>query len=43
MSLPEWREDVAHYLQALLRHAEKNFGETILAYHLGGGFTTEWV
>ncbi len=42
MSLPEWREDVAHYLQALLRHAEKNFGETIVAYHLGGGFTTEW-
>ncbi len=37
-----WREDVAHYMQALLRHAEKTYPEHLSAYIIGCGKTTEW-
>lgn len=42
MSLQAWREDVAHYLQALLGHAVEQYPNVIKAFCLGGGKTTEW-
>lgn len=37
-----WREDVAHYFQALLSHLEKNFSEHVVGYIYSAGGTTEW-
>lgn len=38
----EWREDTAHYLSALLRHARERYADRIKAYIVAGGTTTEW-
>ncbi|HBE04253.1 MAG: hypothetical protein A2096_00660 [Spirochaetes bacterium GWF1_41_5] len=41
-SLEDWREDIVHYLQALIAHVNKTHPHRIIAYCLGGGQTTEW-
>jgi len=37
-----WREDVAHYFQALLKHLNEKYGDRIEAYLYAAGPTTEW-
>lgn len=41
-SSSEWREDTAHYLQALISHAEGTYPGLCTAFVIGGGTTTEW-
>lgn len=36
-----WREDVAHYFQALLKHLNEKYGDRIEAYLYAAGPTTE--
>ena len=38
----EYREDVVHYLQALLTHAISRYPGRFIAFFIMGGFTTEW-
>ncbi len=37
-----WRRDTTEYMQILLRHAEKNYADNLVAYMLGCGAATEW-
>ena len=41
-SLEDYRNDVIHYMQALLRHAVETFPKRFRAFALMGGKTTEW-
>ena len=38
----EYRDDVVHYLQAVLKHAIDAFPGRFLNFFIMGGFTTEW-
>lgn len=37
-----WQRDTSDYLQTVLRHAEKNYSNHLVAYMLGCGGATEW-
>ncbi len=39
---PQFREDTADYLRAVVRHCEETYGDRIWGYFLLGGTTTEW-
>lgn len=39
---PRWRAAAAAYMQAVLQHVEKNYGDRFYGYFLLAGTTTEW-
>ncbi len=42
MASQRWRELAGKALAALVQDCERQFGERILGYHVGGGHTAEW-
>jgi hypothetical protein len=38
----KWRSDAMAYMEALLRHIEANHSDSVIAYMLSAGYTTEW-